>query len=132
MTISNLKPFMAYLTFDQYARLKRFASKNDVPMAQVIRESIDARIAAGDRYSHGYNTALKDAMRSVAENKAARMRFPSGKSFADLVKENQRKAQAAKDKATLIWASERGAGTQPASFPEVSKAPQKSQKNIKR
>jgi hypothetical protein len=46
--------------------------------------------------------------------------------------ENQRKAQAAKDKATLIWASERGAGTQPASFPEVNKAPQKSQKNIKR
>jgi hypothetical protein len=91
MTISNLKPFMAYLTFDQYARLKRFASKNDVPMAQVIRESIDARIAAGDRYSHGYNTALKDAMRSVAENKAARMRFPSGKSFADLVNEDLQK-----------------------------------------
>ena len=45
---------------------------------------------------------------------------------------NQREAQAAKDKATLIWASERGAGTQPASFPEVNKAPQKSQKNIKR
>lgn len=106
MTISNLKPFMAYLTFDQYARLKRFASKNDVPMAQVIRESIDARIAAGDRYSHGYNTALKDAMRSVAENKAARMRFPSGKSFADLVnedlqklviKENQHEAQKERD-----------------------------------
>jgi hypothetical protein len=91
MTISNLKPFMAYLTFDQYARLKRFASKNDVPMAQVIRESIDARIAAGDRYSHGYNTALKDAMRSVAENKAARMRFPSGKSFADLVNDDLQK-----------------------------------------
>jgi hypothetical protein len=91
MTISNLKPFMAYLTFEQYARLKRFASKNDVPMAQVIRESIDARIAAGDRYSHGYNTALKDAMRSVAENKAARMRFPSGKSFADLVNEDLQK-----------------------------------------
>jgi hypothetical protein len=91
MTISNLKPFMAYLTYDQYARLKRFASKNDVPMAQVIRESIDARIAAGDRYSHGYNTALKDAMRSVAENKAARMRFPSGKSFADLVNDDLQK-----------------------------------------
>ncbi len=91
MTISNLKPFMAYLTFDQYARLKRFASKNDVPMAQVIRESIDARIASGDRYSHGYNTALKDAMRVVAENKAARMRFPSGKSFADFVNEDLQK-----------------------------------------
>lgn len=85
MTISNLKPFMAYLTFDQYARLKRFSSKNKVPMAQVIRESIDARIAEDDRYSHGYNTALQAAMRVVDENKAAKMRFPSGRSFAELV-----------------------------------------------
>lgn len=85
MTISNLKPHMTYLTFDQYAKLKRFAAKNKTPMAQVIRESIDARIADGDRYSHGYNTALREAMRVVEENKAARMRFPSGKSFAELV-----------------------------------------------
>lgn len=55
------------------------------------------------------------------------------KTMPDSMKpDNQRKAQAAKDRATLIWASERGAGTQPASFPEVNKAPQKSQKNIKR
>ncbi len=58
---------------------------------------------------------------------------PKKKEMPDSMKpESQRKAQAAKDKAILIWASERGAGTQPASFPEVSKAPQKSQKNIKR
>jgi hypothetical protein len=58
---------------------------------------------------------------------------PKKKEMPDSMKpESQRKAQAAKDKATLIWASERGAGTQPASFPEVNKAPQKSQKNIKR
>jgi len=82
---SSLKPHMTYLTFDQYAKLKRFAAKNKTPMAQVIRESIDARIADGDRYSHGYNTALREAMRVVEDNKAARMRFPSGKSFAELV-----------------------------------------------
>lgn len=46
--------------------------------------------------------------------------------------EAQRAAQREKDKATLIWASNRGLGTQPPTFPEVSKAPQKSQKNIKR
>jgi hypothetical protein len=82
---------MAYLTYDQYARLKRFASKNDVAMAQIIRESIDARIADGDRYSHGYNSALREAMRVVEDNKAARMRFPSGKSFADLVNDDIKK-----------------------------------------
>lgn len=88
---SSLKPHMTYLTFDQYARLKKFSAKNKVPMAQVIRESIDARTADGDRYSHGYNTALRHAMRVVEENKAARMRFPSGKSFADLVNEDLKK-----------------------------------------
>ena len=90
---SSLKPHMTYLTYEQYARLKRFSAKNKVPMAQVIRESIDARIADGDRYSHGYNTALHQAMRVVEENKAARMRFPSGKSFADLVNEDLKKLE---------------------------------------
>ncbi len=88
MTISNLKPFMAYLTFEQYAKLKRFSVKNATTMSQLIRESIDARIAVGDRYSLGYNAAIKDAMKVVTENKAAKMRFPSGKSFADLVNED--------------------------------------------
>lgn len=82
---SNLKPHMTYLTYVQYNKLKRFAALNKTPMAQVIRESIDARIADDDRYSHGYNTALKEAMRVVTENKAAQMRFPSGRSFAELV-----------------------------------------------
>lgn len=90
---SNLKPTMAYLTFDQHIRLKRFATKHNVAMAQVIRESIDARIASGDRYSHGYNTGLRDAMRVVEDNKAARMRFPSGKSFAELVNADIKKLE---------------------------------------
>lgn len=88
---SSLKPHMTYLTYEQYAKLKRFAAKNNTPMAQVIRESIDARIADGDRYSHGYNTALREAMRVVEDNKAARMRFPSGKSFAELVNDDIRR-----------------------------------------
>ena len=46
--------------------------------------------------------------------------------------EAQRAAQKEKDKATMIWASNGGLGTQPPTFPEINKAPQKSQKNIKR
>jgi predicted DNA-binding protein len=88
---SSLKQHMTYLTYEQYAKLKRFASKHNIPMAQVVRESIDARIADGDRYSHGYNTALREAMRVVEDNKAARMRFPSGKSFAELVNSDIKK-----------------------------------------
>ena len=46
--------------------------------------------------------------------------------------EQQREAQALKDKAIRAWASDRGVGTQPPTFPEVSRAPKKSRKNIKR
>lgn len=91
MTTSSLKPFMAYLTFEQHARLRRFAAKSELSMTQIIRESLDARISPGDRYSSGYNAALKDAMQIVLDNKAAKMRFPSGKSFAELVNEEIKK-----------------------------------------
>lgn len=85
---SKFKPMMAYLEYPQYGRLKKFSDHHKIPMSQVIREAIEARIADGDRYSIGYNTALKHAVQKVSENKAAKMRFPSGKSFADLVIED--------------------------------------------
>lgn len=49
-----------------------------------------------------------------------------------LTPEGMRKSQADKDKATLVWASQRGVGTKPPTFPEISTAPVKSTKNIKR
>lgn len=85
MTFSNLKPFMAYIDPKQYSALKRFSKKHGIPMSKLVRESIDARIAPGDPYSKGYNTGLENACQVVKENRAAQMRFPSGKSFADLV-----------------------------------------------
>jgi hypothetical protein len=46
--------------------------------------------------------------------------------------EQQREHQTLKDKAIRAWASDRGVGTQPSTFPEKSRAPQKSlTKNIK-
>lgn len=49
-----------------------------------------------------------------------------------LTPEGMRKEQAAKDKATLVWAAQRGVGTKPPTIPEISTAPTKSEKNIKR
>lgn len=87
MTPSKLKPFYAYIEYAQYGLLKRFASRNNVSMTQVIREAIEAKIA-GDHYAVGYNAGLNAAIKSVNNNKAAKMRFPSGKSFAELVVED--------------------------------------------
>ena len=87
MTLSKkpLKPFMAYLEEGQYARMRRFALKSRIPMSQLIREAIDMRIANGNPYVDGFNAGIDKAMSVVSANKAAEMRFPSGKSFAELI-----------------------------------------------
>lgn len=80
-----LKPFMAYLEEGQYTRMRRFALKTRIPMSQLIREAIDMRIANGNPYVDGFNAGIEKAMTVVSANKAAEMRFPSGKSFAELI-----------------------------------------------
>lgn len=85
MAISNLKQFMAYLPYAQYAKLKKYSLKHGINMSQVIRESLDARIDGGDQYLIGFNAGLAEAVAAVEGNKAAKMRFPSGASFAELV-----------------------------------------------
>lgn len=87
MTLSKkpLKPFMAYLEEGQYARMRRFSVKSRIPMSQLIREAIDMRISNGNPYVEGFNAGIDKAMTVVSSNKAAEMRFPSGKSFAELI-----------------------------------------------
>lgn len=80
-----LKPFMAYIEEEQYARMRKFSTKSRVPMSHLIREAIDMRIAPNAPYVDGYNAGLQKAMAVVSGNKAAEMRFPSGKSFAELI-----------------------------------------------
>jgi hypothetical protein len=84
----SLKPFMAYLEYPIYADLKKFSKKHNVSMSQIIREAILARISDGDRYVAGFNDGVTKAMSVVQDNRAAKMRFPSGKSFAELVVED--------------------------------------------
>jgi hypothetical protein len=81
----RLKPFMAYIEDDQHKRMKRFSVKSRIPMSQLIREAIDMRIANGTPYVDGFNAGISKAITVVSANKAAEMRFPSGKSFAELI-----------------------------------------------
>lgn len=85
MPSKNYKPFLTYLEHQEYAKLKKFAAKNKVPMTQVIREAITARTIGGDPYVTGFNDGLQEAMNAVNAMQHAKMRFPSGKSFAELV-----------------------------------------------
>lgn len=82
---STYKPFMAYLEPKQIASLKRFSKTHKAPMAQVIREAINARLASGDQYTSGFNDGVNKAISVVNGLDAAQMRFPSGLSFAELI-----------------------------------------------
>lgn len=81
----RLKPFMAYLDVAQYAEVKRFSKRVNIPMSQLVREALTARLSSGDQFTAGFNAGLKAAMKAVSEHDASRMRFPSGKSFEELI-----------------------------------------------
>jgi len=86
-----LKPFMAYIDEGQYARMKKFCNKHKIAMSQLIREAIEIRITPGNPYTEGFNAGINAAIKVVADNKASQMRFPSGKSFAELMQEDLEK-----------------------------------------
>lgn len=81
----RLKPFMAYIDPSQHARMKKFSGKLRIPMSQLMREAIEMRITSGNQYLHGFNAGLDKAQEVIKANKASEMRFPSGKSFAELI-----------------------------------------------
>jgi len=83
----KFKPFMTYVSQDEHARMKKFAKLKKITMAQMIREAIDSRLSVGDPYTAGYNAGIDKSIAVVNNNNAAKMRFPSGKSFAELIVE---------------------------------------------
>jgi hypothetical protein len=82
---NNYKPFLTYLEPQEYAKLKKFSVKTKTPMTQIVREAVTARITGGNAYVNGFNDGLQEAINAVNAMKHAQMRFPSGKSFAELV-----------------------------------------------
>lgn len=81
----KLKPFMTYINDSEYAKLKRFAKNKKVTMAQIIREALLMRMAENQPYVLGFNAGVKKAMETVSAHEASKMRFPSGKSFAEIL-----------------------------------------------
>ena len=92
-----LKPFMAYIEEGQHARMQKFSKKSGIPMSQLIREAIEMRIANKSPYIDGFNAGIQKAMTVVSANKASEMRFPSGKSFADLINADLDNVRMSKD-----------------------------------
>ena len=85
MATTNYMPMMTYITPADYDRLKKFAKKVKKPMAQIIREAISSRLSSNDPYTTGFNAGIDKSIEAVNGLQAAQMRFPSGKSFAELI-----------------------------------------------
>lgn len=83
---TKLKPFMAYIENSQYSKLKKLSNKSQIAMSQLIREAIDMRVSE-NQYTQGFNNGIEHAIKLLSQNQAAQMRFPSGKSFAELISE---------------------------------------------
>jgi hypothetical protein len=85
----TVTPVMIYLSPDDKAKLTKYASKNKIPATQIAREGIRMRMEGTDNpYNKGFNDGLNEAMRITRANQGAQMKFPSGKSFAQLVCED--------------------------------------------
>lgn len=82
------KQFVVYFDESTMQRVKSFARKRGMSMNQLIREGVEQRMANDKPYASGYNDAVKKAMIVVKENNVTKMRFPSGKSFAELINED--------------------------------------------
>jgi len=84
---NNYKPFMAYFEPKEYQRLKKFSKDSKTPMSQILREAVAQRMSLNNQYASGFNDAVESCIVTVNDLQAAQMRFPSGKSFAELVEE---------------------------------------------
>ena len=94
MTLSKkLKPFMTYMDDSDYLKLKRFAKAKRVTMAKILREGLMVRMAQDNPYITGFNDGLGTAVKIINEHQASQMRFPSGKSFAELINEEIEQAR---------------------------------------
>jgi hypothetical protein len=93
MTVSKYKPLMTYLEQGDLNTLKKYAKKHKITMSQVIREALGAKFAQGDPYVAGFNEGVDQCIKKIFEIQGAQMRFPSGKSVAELIEEELVKLQ---------------------------------------
>ena len=81
----KLKPFMTYLDESDYVKLKKFARSKKVTMAQILRDGLSMRMAEVNPYLIGFNDGLNRSIAIINLHQASQMRFPSGKSFGELM-----------------------------------------------
>ena len=83
----TVTPVMIYVTPDDKEALSKYALDNKMTVSQIVREGVRMRLQGND-FNTGFNDGLNEAIKITHATEGAKMMFPSGKSFADLVSEN--------------------------------------------
>ena len=82
----TVAPVMIYMDPKELSALKRFAKANDLTVSSIAREGVRMRLAGDNNpYNKGFNEALDVAMSVANKTEGAKMIFPSGKSFGEMV-----------------------------------------------
>lgn len=77
--------FMVYVSTEVHEQMKKLSESLEVSMSQIAREAINMRLSSNDQYEAGFASALDHCERLIQDNLAAQMRFPSGKSVAEIL-----------------------------------------------
>lgn len=82
----TVAPVMIYMDPKELSELKHFARENKLTVSSIARDGIRMRLA-GDKepYNEGFNEALDIAIKIAHKTEWAKITFPSGKSFSDLI-----------------------------------------------
>lgn len=82
----TVTPKMVYIPHDLANQFEKYANKNNISQSKIACEGIAMRMAGeDDLFNQGFNAGLNEAMKIVRQTDGAKMMFPSGKSFAQLV-----------------------------------------------
>ena len=82
----TVAPVMIYVEPKELAALKKFAKEKRLTVSAVARDGIRMRLAnEKEPYNQGFNEGLDVAIKVTNNTEGAKMRFPSGKSFSDLI-----------------------------------------------
>ena len=90
-------PLMVYVDPSERTKIQNYAKKEKTNVSQLAREAFRMRMSGGDDpFNQGFNSGLNEAMNIVRNTEGAKMMFPSGKSFAELVCDEIEKFQRGK------------------------------------
>jgi hypothetical protein len=82
----SVVPLMVYIDPVDRNKIQTYSKKEGINVSQLAREAFKMRMAGTeDPFNGGFNQGLNEAMRIARNTTGAKMMFPSGKSFADLV-----------------------------------------------